>query len=84
LRGDEANLLAPIDPATTVNLVASHRLSRTVALLARLTNVFNTAPASFGLLGEADDVLGDDFDDPRFLSPGAPRALWVGLEVRPR
>jgi iron complex outermembrane receptor protein len=82
LRGDEANLLAPIDAATTVNLVASYRVSRNVSLLARATNLFDTKPSSFGLLGEADDVLGDAFDDPRFLSPGAPRALWVGAQVQ--
>jgi outer membrane receptor protein involved in Fe transport len=84
LRGDEANLLAPIDPATTVNLTAGYRLRRGVTLTARVTNVFNTKPASFGVLGQADDVLGDDFDDPRFLSPSAPRAAWVGIELRPR
>ena len=82
LRGDEANLLPPIDPATTVNLLAGYRLGRGVTLSARVTNVFNTQPASFGVLGEADDVLGDEFDDPRFLSPSAPRAAWVGLELR--
>lgn len=47
----------------------------------RVTNLFNTDYAMFGLLGEADEVLGDEFDDARFLSPGAPRAAWVGIEV---
>jgi outer membrane receptor protein involved in Fe transport len=84
LRGDEANLLPPIDPATTVNLLAGYRIGRGVTLSARVTNVFNTKPASFGVLGEADDVLGDDYDDPRFLSPSAPRAAWIGVELRPR
>ena len=32
--------------------------------------------STFGLLGEADQVLGDNYEDPRFLSPGAPRAAW--------
>jgi len=26
-------------------------------------------------------VLGDDYQDPRFLSPAAPRAAWVGVEL---
>jgi iron complex outermembrane recepter protein len=34
------------------------------------------------LLGVADDVLGDDYDDPRFVSPGAPRAAWAGVRLR--
>ncbi len=84
LRGDEANQLQPIDPATTVNLMAGYRLGRGVTLTARVTNVFNTHPASFGVLGEADDVLGDDYDDPRFMSPSAPRAAWIGIELRSR
>jgi hypothetical protein len=44
-----------------------------------VTNLFDTEYSTFGLLGEADQVLGDEFDDPRFLGPGAPRAAWVGL-----
>jgi len=83
LRGDEANLLAPIEPATTVNFTAGYRLGR-VTLTARVTNIFNTKPESFGVLGQADDVLGDEFDDPRFLSPSAPRAAWIGVELRSR
>jgi hypothetical protein len=27
----------------------------------------------------ADDELGDDYDNPRFLSPGSPRAFWAGV-----
>ena len=55
-----------------------------MTLTARVTNVFNTKPESFGVLGQADDVLGDEFDDPRFLSPSAPRAAWIGVELRSR
>jgi hypothetical protein len=28
---------------------------------------------------ETDEVLGDDYDNPRFLSPGSPRAFWAGV-----
>jgi hypothetical protein len=81
LRGDESNLLAPIDGSTIVSLSGTYALHRRARLVARFTNVFNTEYATFGLLGEADDVLGDEFDDPRFESPGAPRAAWVGIEL---
>ena len=28
------------------------------------------------------ELLGEDFEDePRFASPGAPRAAWIGLDV---
>jgi iron complex outermembrane recepter protein len=73
-------LLQPIDTFATVNLSGSYELHRRARLVARVTNLFNTDYATFGLLGEADEVLGDEFEDPRFLSPGAPRAAWIGVE----
>ena len=80
LRGDEANLLDPLDGSTTVNLSGNYSLHRRARLVARVTNLFNRDYSTFGLLGEADDVLGDEFDDARFVSPAAPRAAWVGVE----
>jgi outer membrane receptor protein involved in Fe transport len=81
LRGDEANLLEPLDGFGIVNLNTSYSFARHVAVTARVTNLFDSNYSTFGLLGEADEVLGDDYDNPRFLSPGAPRAAWVGLQV---
>jgi outer membrane receptor protein involved in Fe transport len=81
LRGDEANALDPIEGRTLVNLGAAWRLTSRLRLTGRITNLFNAEYSSFGLLGEADDVLGDDFEDPRFEGPGAPRAAWIGLEI---
>ena len=81
LRGDEGNLLEPIGGSALVNLMAGVRLQRRVHLVGRVTNLFNREYATFGLLGDADDVLGDDFDSARFVSPGAPRAAWIGIEL---
>jgi outer membrane receptor protein involved in Fe transport len=81
LRGDEANLLEPVDGFATLDLSAGYRLGARFRLAARVTNLFDAGYETFGLLGEADEVLGDDYDDPRFLSPGAPRAAWVGVEI---
>jgi outer membrane receptor protein involved in Fe transport len=80
LRGDEANLLPTIDGFTVVNLTANYAIANHIRLTGRVTNLFGSEYATFGLLGEADEVLGDDYQDPRFLSPGAPRAAWVGVE----
>ena len=80
LRGDEANLLDPVGGFATVDFSGGYALGRRFRLSARLTNLFDAGFETFGLLGEADEVLGDDYDDPRFLSPGAPRAAWVGVE----
>jgi outer membrane receptor protein involved in Fe transport len=81
LRGDEANLLPALDGFSIVNVSASFGLARNVAVTARITNLFDSEYSTFGLLGEADEVLGSDYDDPRFLSPGAPRAAWVGFRL---
>jgi outer membrane receptor protein involved in Fe transport len=81
LRGDEANLLEPIGGRGLVNVGAGWRLTSRLRAVGRITNVFNAEYSSFGLLGEADQVLGDAFEDPRFVSPGAPRAAWAGVEV---
>jgi iron complex outermembrane receptor protein len=80
LRGDEANLLPAIAGFSLVNLNASYALAPAVRLAARVSNLFGSEYSTFGLLGEADEVLGDDYEDPRFLSPGAPRSAWLGLE----
>lgn len=80
LRGDEANLLPPIAGAATLNMSGGYAIRPRVRLVGRVTNVLNARYETFGVLGEADDVLGAGYDDPRFHGPGAPRAAWVGLE----
>ncbi len=81
-RGDEANLLDPLDGYAIVNMNASRRLGSRVTVVGQVTNLFNRRYATFGVLGEADDVLGDEFGNPRFVSPGAPRGAWIGIEWR--
>ena len=81
--GDEANLLAPIEPATTVNFTAGYRLGR-VTLTARVTNVFNTKPSRSACWARPTTCWATSFDDSRFLSPSAPRAAWIGVELRSR
>jgi outer membrane receptor protein involved in Fe transport len=84
LRGDEANLLDPIDGFASVDLSATWALRPRLALAARVTNLLDAEYETFGLLGEADEVLGDEFDDPRFLTPAAPRGVWIGIELQSR
>ncbi len=81
LRGDEANLLPAIDGFSVVNMMATYQVSPSVRLKARVTNLLGANYETFGLLGEPGEVLGDDYDDPRFLSPGPPRAAWFGVEL---
>ena len=80
-RGDEGNLAPGLDPYTLVNLRADYRISGAVTAFVTAENVLDERYATFGVFGEADDVLGDEFEDGRFVSPGAPRAGWLGIEL---
>jgi iron complex outermembrane receptor protein len=81
LRGDEANLLAPLPGYVVVGARAAYAIVPTVTVFAAVDNLFDRRYATFGVLGDATEVLGPTFTNPRFVSPAAPRALWVGLEI---
>lgn len=92
MRGDESNQDEEIDGYTVVNLSGEYQFNDRLSFFARVNNLFDTEYETFGLYGEADEVLGeeeeegDDDDDEeeegsRFLSPGAPMAAWVGLKL---
>ena len=80
-RGDEGNLIDQIPGYSIVNLRGRYTLWNHLSIFAKVNNLFDETYETFGLFGEADEVLGDDFEDSRFLSPGAPRAAWIGLEI---
>ncbi|MBI4477412.1 MAG: TonB-dependent receptor [Acidobacteria bacterium] len=81
LRGDEANLLPPLSAFLVINAQARHRLTKRLSAVLQAQNLFDAAFSTFGTLGDPS-LLGDEFTDPRFFSPGAPRAMWVGLELQ--
>ncbi|MDX1385097.1 MAG: hypothetical protein R3190_15700, partial [Thermoanaerobaculia bacterium] len=56
-------------------------LNRRVALRLAVENLLDRDYETFGVLGDATGVLGDDFDDPRFTSPGAPLSVSAGIDV---
>ncbi len=80
-RGDEANLNDTVPGYVVFNLRSELRINETVAFFGRIDNLFDRRYATFGLYGEADEVLGPAFDNTRFVSPGSPRAGWVGIKV---
>ena len=80
-RGDEGNDFEPIDGYVTLNLRADVRLGERTTLFVNVDNLLDEEYETFGVFGEADEVLGDAFDDSRFLSPAAPRAAWVGFRL---
>ena len=81
MRGDEGNDLERIGDYAVVNLRGDYRVSENVRIFLNIDNVLDEEYETFGLFGEADEVLGDNFQDSRFLSPAAPRAAWLGVEV---
>jgi iron complex outermembrane recepter protein len=80
-RGDEANLLPQIPGYLIVNLRADYSFTRWLSAFVRVDNVFDADYATFGVLGDATSVF-PAFTDPRFQGPGAPRAGWVGVNLR--
>jgi outer membrane receptor protein involved in Fe transport len=81
LRGDEANLDRPIAEYAVFNLHGEYRFNQHFALFSRIDNLFDKRYQTFGLYGEADEVLGDEFRSSRFIGVGAPRAGWVGVKL---
>jgi outer membrane receptor protein involved in Fe transport len=80
-RGDEGNLVEALEGYTLLNLRAEYRIGEHARLFANIDNALDEEYETFGVFGQADDVLGDDFDDPEFVGPGAPRAAWIGVRV---
>jgi iron complex outermembrane receptor protein len=79
LRGDEANLLDSAPGFLVFNAQARRHLTDRLHLIVQAQNMLDARYYTFGVLG--DPSLVTDDDDPHFLSPGAPRAIWGGVEV---
>jgi len=81
MRGDEGNDVAPIGQFVVLNLRGDYQVNDTVRLFLNVDNVLDEEFETFGLFGEPGEVLGDGYDDSRFLSPASPRAGWLGVEL---
>jgi outer membrane receptor protein involved in Fe transport len=80
-RGDEGNLLETLDGYAIVNLRAEYRFGERASLFLAVDNLLDEEYETFGVFGEADEVLGDEFDEPFFVGPGAPRGAWLGVRI---
>jgi iron complex outermembrane receptor protein len=81
LRGDEANLLAPIAGYVVVDLRASYAVTPPLSVFVKVSNLFDAHYSTFGVLGDATAVF-PTFDNPRFEGPAGPRAAWAGIDLR--
>ncbi|MGZ8095789.1 MAG: TonB-dependent receptor domain-containing protein, partial [Methylosarcina sp.] len=78
-RGDEANVTSQLQGYWLFNARAEYKFNEHFALFGKVDNIFDNNYNSFGTFGEPDEVLGDAYNDNRFVSPGAPRAGWIGV-----
>ncbi len=85
IRGDESNQLDTVDSYMLVNVRGSWAVTEHVDLMFRISNLFDADYETFGLLGEDPSGVKlpefQEFSDPRFFGPGAPRAGFVGIRV---
>ncbi|MFK8067464.1 MAG: TonB-dependent receptor [Gammaproteobacteria bacterium] len=80
-RGDEANEDEEIGGYTVVNLHSRYKLNENVEFFAKVDNLLDNEYETFGLYGEPDEAPGFDFENPRFVGVGAPRAGWIGIKA---
>ncbi len=81
LRGDEANHNAKLSGYWLFNATAEYKVTKNFSVFGKLDNIFDKRYYSFGAYGDATQVLGNDYNDGRFVSPGMPRAGWVGVRL---
>ncbi|MGZ4981550.1 MAG: TonB-dependent receptor [Methylobacter sp.] len=79
-RGDEANSTAPLAGYWLFNAKAEYKVTKNFAVFGKVDNIFDKNYSSFGMYGQANGIL-PGFNDGRFVSPGAPRAGWVGVRL---
>jgi outer membrane receptor protein involved in Fe transport len=85
LRGDEANDEPTLDGFARLDAGLSAELNKVARVFIRIENVLDKEYATFGTFGDVEEIFlaeAPDAEDPRFLTPAAPRALYAGLRLR--
>jgi outer membrane receptor protein involved in Fe transport len=80
-RGDEANIGQKLTGYWLFNLRTEIKIDPHFSIFARVNNLFDHQYHTFGVYGNASELLGNAYNDGRFVSPGAPRAGWVGIRL---
>jgi outer membrane receptor protein involved in Fe transport len=84
LRGDEANLAAPIPNYWVVNLNTKYRIAPNFEVFGAVQNLFDKKYATFGTFSEVTGLAfgGTTLTDPLSLSLGPPLAVYAGVRLR--
>jgi iron complex outermembrane receptor protein len=81
-RGDEANVAAPLSGYFVADLGAAYSITPRFTVELAVTNAMNTSYETFGTFGDATEILGDQYDDARFVSFAQPRMVRLTLRLR--
>ncbi|WP_314957822.1 TonB-dependent receptor [Bradyrhizobium cosmicum] len=86
LVGDESNQYAKLPSYTVFNLHTSYQVAKNIQLYGKVDNIFDKRYATYGQFFDTGAVPnftngGNDFTDPRSLSPARPRAFYAGMRV---
>ncbi|MGQ0700445.1 MAG: TonB-dependent receptor [Panacagrimonas sp.] len=83
-RGDEANVDSEtLSGFVLVNASAAWKILPQLTVFASVDNLFDRDFETFGVYGEGDEVLGEDFEEARrFVGAGAPVTFEAGLSLR--
>ena len=80
-RGDEANLTPKLSGYWVFNATADYKVADYLTIFGKVDNIFDAQYNTFGVFGVASEILGKQFNDGRFVSPGSPRAGWIGIRL---
>ncbi len=83
-RGDESNTDLDTIPGFVIfGLYGDYKPLPWLTLFGRVSNLFDRKFATFGVYGEAEETLGEDYEGEfRFIGPGAPRAFFGGVRLQ--
>jgi outer membrane receptor protein involved in Fe transport len=83
LRGDEANLQAPLPGYVVFGAEADYQLTKSLNLYFEGENIFDRKYSTFGLYGDpTGNGAFPQFTNPRFIVPAQPFGVWVGVRAR--
>lgn len=83
LRGDEANLAEPLPSYAVADARVEFATGTRATIVLAARNLFDAEYATFGTFGDAEDVLGEEYEESRrFVTPAAPRTFSLGVELR--
>ncbi len=80
-RGDESNIMDRLGGYWLFNLRTKYKLTDNIELFGKVNNILGRKYKTFGTFADADEVLGDNYSNRRFVAPGTPREAFIGIKV---